>query len=132
MESLYLAHPWLDTVFDRRGGGTLVEHDIIPPDVEGAIEQEFNNGSLSPSEPAPQSLTASARTVLINKEMRRARRLIVRLRQPFGALLLVLSPIGRQGTEYHRVAADALITVRFQDNVPLDEALKTVRTLDVL
>jgi hypothetical protein len=62
----------------------------------------------------------------------RARRLVARLRQPFGALLLTLASTGRRAVDYRRVAADSLITVQFQENVSLADILDNVRTLDVL
>ena len=61
-----------------------------------------------------------------------ARRLVARLRQPFGALLLTLASTGRRVVDYRRVAADSSITVQIQENVPLSDILDNVCTLDVL
>jgi hypothetical protein len=65
---------------------------------------------------------------------RRARRLVVHLKQPFGALLVTLALTGtsRRAVDYRRAAADSLITVQFQENVSLTDILDNVRTLDVL
>ncbi|KAF8119944.1 hypothetical protein EV363DRAFT_1101781, partial [Boletus edulis] len=61
-----------------------------------------------------------------------ARRLVARLRQPFGALLFALAPSNRRAMDYRRVAADSMITVQFQENVSLADILANVRILDVL
>lgn len=61
-----------------------------------------------------------------------ARRLVARLRQPFGALLLTLTSTGGRAVDYKRVAADSLITVQVRENVSLADILDSVRTLDVL
>ena len=53
-----------------------------------------------------------------------ALRLIARLRQPFGALLL--KPVGR--ARYRRVAADCLIMVRVREETPLTELIEGIRT----
>ena len=62
----------------------------------------------------------------------RALRLIARLGQPFGALLLSLTSTRRRSVVYKRVAADSVITVQIQDSVPLKDVLDNVRILDVL
>ena len=62
----------------------------------------------------------------------RARQLVARLRQPFGALLVTLASTGRRVVGYKRVAADSMITVQFQENLSLSEPLDNVRTIDVL
>ena len=54
-----------------------------------------------------------------------ARRLIARLRRPFGALLLTETSSGGRVPDYRWIAADSLITVRFQDGVPLADVLNT-------
>ena len=57
----------------------------------------------------------------------RALRLIVRLRQPFGALLFEqLSSV-----EYKRVAADSLTMARVCEDVPLDDLIDNILTIDV-
>ena len=61
----------------------------------------------------------------------RARRLVTRLRQPFGALLVRLELMGRHVVG-RRVAADSLITVQLQENVTLAYLLDNVSTIDVL
>ena len=151
MGSLYLVHPWLDVFLEHEDmqGEVFVEDDGTPPpspytDGEGIyddeeiyddamsdemvdeIDDDSNTGSEPPSLPDP------VRTAM-DKETR-ARRLVARLRQPFGALLLTLAVTGRRAAarDYKRVAADSMITVQFQENVSLAELLDNIRILDVL
>jgi len=56
-----------------------------------------------------------------------AMRLVVRLRQPFGALLL--APLAR--AQYRRVATDSLIIVRIREETSLTELMDGIRTVDV-
>ena len=72
-----------------------------------------------------------ADTVPLDRETR-ALRLIARLRQPFGALLLSLTSTRRRAVVYKRVAADREITVQPRENVPLGDILDNVRILDVV
>ena len=59
-------------------------------------------------------------------------RVLARLRQPFGALLL--TPSSGNVAAHRRVAADSLITVRVEEITPaiLDKLIDSVRVLDVL
>ena len=57
-------------------------------------------------------------------EITRALRLIARLRQPFGGLLL--EPVAR--ARYRRVAADCLIMVQVREETPLTELIGGIRT----
>jgi len=56
-----------------------------------------------------------------------ALRLVVRLRQSFGALLL--APLAR--AQYRRVATDSLIMVRIREETSLTESMDGIRTVDV-
>ena len=62
----------------------------------------------------------------------RALRVIARLRQPFGALLL--TPNLGNVAAYSRVAAESLITVQVEEITPavLNKLVDSVRVLDVL
>ena len=60
-------------------------------------------------------------------DITRALRLIVRLMQPFGALLL--TPLSR--VQYKRVATDSLIMVRVPEETPLTELIDGVCTIDI-
>ena len=57
----------------------------------------------------------------------RALRLVARLRQPFGALLL--APLAR--VQYRRVATDSLIMVRVREETSLTELIDGIRTIDI-
>jgi hypothetical protein len=57
----------------------------------------------------------------------RALRLVVRLKQPFGALLL--APLAR--VQYRRVATDSLIMVRVREETSLTELMDGIRTIDI-
>jgi hypothetical protein len=140
MNSLYLVHPWLDTLLEREDmqSSIFMEDDVVPPpspntdDEELCDEEiELDDDSLSLPDSEPLSLPAPVRMVPMDRETR-ARRLVARLRQPFGALLVTLASTGRRVVDYRRVAADSMITVQFQENVSLGDLLDNVRTIDVL
>ena len=57
----------------------------------------------------------------------RALRLVVWLRQPFGALLL--APLAR--VQYRRIATDSLIMVRVREEISLTELMDGIRTVDI-
>ncbi|KAN0091537.1 hypothetical protein V8E55_005103, partial [Tylopilus felleus] len=57
----------------------------------------------------------------------RALRLVVRLEQPFGALLL--APLGR--VQYRRVATDSLIVVQVRKETSLRDLMDGIRTVDI-
>ena len=130
MKTLYLVHPWLDTLLERG------EHDIVPPpspdtDDEETYREEFDDDSSSLSEPESPSLPGPVHMESTDRETR-ARRLVARLRQPFGALLVRLASAGQRTVDYKRVAADSMITVQFRESVSLADLLDNVRTIDVL
>ncbi|KAF8122246.1 hypothetical protein EV363DRAFT_1301321 [Boletus edulis] len=136
MSSLYLVHPWLDSLLEQGDmhGGTFMEDDVMPPPITDDTEisdEEFDDGSSPLPEPHLPSHGAREHLLPMDGETR-ARRFVVRLRQPFGALLLTPVASTRRGTDYKRVAADSLITVQFQANVSLADVLDNVRTLDIL
>ena len=136
MNSLYLVHPWLDTLLEREGmqSGVFTEDDVVPPPspntVGGEIcDEEIDDDSSPLPEPEPQPLPTPVRMAPMDRETR-ARRLVARLRQPFGALLLASA--GQRAVDYKRVAADSMITVKLQENVSFADFLENVRTVDVL
>jgi len=57
----------------------------------------------------------------------RSLRLVVRLRQPFGALLLA----SQSRVQYKRVATDSFIKVQIRAETPLGELMDSIRTVDV-
>ena len=141
MNVLYLAHPWLDALLEREDvqGGLVGDDDTAPPPSPNTDNGEIPDGEVGddpsslPVPDVPEALSRPVPTCMVpmDKEMR-ARRLVARLRQPFGALLFTLASTGRRGMDYQRVAADSLVTVRFRENVSLEDILDNVRTLDVL
>ena len=151
MQPLYLVHPWLDTVLDcgAMHSCTIVEDEVARPptpdtDDEETFGAEFDDEALSddgsedyysagsePASPLPPAPSQTTAPIMMDRETR-ARRLVARLRQPFGALLLTLASKGRIGIDYRRVAADSMITVQFQESVSLADLLDNVRTFDVL
>ena len=149
LKSLYLVHPWLDALLDHEDAGEdgmpltspYPDDDEIlddesdnddneDEDDEGEINDEDDDTSLFP-EPEFPSLAIPAPVAPVDRETG-ARRLAVRLRQSFGALLLAPKVEDQRIVGYQRVAADVLITVQFRENVSLTDILNNVRTLDVL
>ncbi|KAF8128157.1 hypothetical protein EV363DRAFT_1510285 [Boletus edulis] len=142
MKSLYLVHPWLDVLLeDDMHGDAFIEGDGVPSlspnmdDEELSGEEtggeEIEDDSSSLPEPESPSLYSPVQVAPIDRESG-ARRLVARLRQPFGALLFALAQTGRRAVDYRRVAADSLITVQFRESVSLADILHNVRILDVL
>ena len=117
-------------------GGIFMEDDVVPPpspntDNQEMCDEEIDGDPSSLSEPESPSIPGPVRVEPIDRETR-ARRLIARLRQPFGALLVRLASAGQRTVDYKRVAADSMITVEFRENVSLAYILDNVRTIDVL
>jgi hypothetical protein len=138
MKFLYLVHPWLDTLLEHEGmhSGVFTDDDTIPPpspnmDDEKICDEETDDDSSSLPEPESPSPPTAVSVLPMDRETR-ARQLVARLRQPFGALLVTLASTGRRVVGYKRVAADSMITVQFQENLPLSELLDNVRIIDVL
>ena len=91
----------------------------------------FASGRSVISIPDTLSLLPSSTMSPSEKQMR-VLQFIVRLRKPFGALLLTATH--RNKDEYRRVAAESLITVQVEEITPeiLDKLMNSVRTSDVL
>ena len=128
--SLCLIHPWLDTIL---GCGEVPrgEEDYLPnlEDNELSDDDTVEDELSSPEPESHHAPTPTHTAPLVDKETR-AYRLAARLRQPFGALLVTLSPEGRHEKVHMRVAADSLITVQFQENVSLADLLDHARRID--
>ena len=95
MKPLYLVHPWLDALLDREDvhSGEFVVDDVAPllspnTDEEAASEEDLDDDTYSLAE--PESPLRPAPVVPMDRETR-ARRLVPRLGQPFGALLFTLA-----------------------------------------
>ena len=145
-KSLYLVHPWLDALLDHEDSeasllspypdddeiedGESDDEDDEDEDDEGETNNEDDDAPLFSGLESP-SHAVHAHMAPVDRETG-ARRLAVRLRQSFGALLLAPKVEDRRIVGYQRVAADVLISVRFGEDVSLADILENVRTLDVL
>ena len=97
----------IKTVDDLSGTKDLV---LVHPWISPLLDQEFSQGAAALDQTT------------------RALRLVARLRQPFGALLL--APVSR--TRYRRVAADCLIMAQVQEETSLTELIDGIRsTIDI-
>ena len=153
--SLYLIHPWIDFLLDRRPVGSATE-TIYDANLDC---RSSLMGDLS-SIPGPSNVTSVAKqtraarltarlglsfgvtplldaaslrppsTVSPLAKQMRALRLVARLRQPFGALLF--TPTRQNVEEYRRVASECMITVQVQEDAPLNVLIDNARMLDVL
>ncbi|KAF8123182.1 hypothetical protein EV363DRAFT_1587463 [Boletus edulis] len=151
LDPLTLVYPWIDFLLDRQPVGTVVE--TISEDDQGLLigEPDPLSSPYHTTSPLLQSRTArfasrfglpfSARPrgaasllspspVSLTDKRTEALRLVARLRQPFGALLL--TPTRQNVAEYRRVASESLITVRVQDDTPLNVLIASAQTIDVL
>ena len=97
MKSLYLVHPWLETLLEREDtqSDRFAKDDVAPPSLSTDDEEISNEDDDSSSEPEPEppSIPSPVHVVPMDAEMR-AQRLVARLRQPFGALLVTLASTG--------------------------------------
>ena len=160
--SLYLVYPWIDFLLDRQPVGSIVETipeestdyqsspigelPLLPgpssialasPQTRAArlvarLGRPFAFGNRTTTFPREAaSLLPPSLLSRTDKQMR-ALQVIVRLMQPFGALLL--TPNLGNVAAYRRVAAEGLITVQVEEITPmiLYNLADTVRILDVL
>ena len=138
LNSVYLVHPWIDTLLDREDmqSGAFVEDDVAEPFSSGTEDEEvsdedINDDMLPLRERGSPSPPPRMDTVPMDRETR-ALRLMARLRQPFGALLFTLVSTRRRSVVYRRIAADSTISVQLRESVPLSDLVDNVRILDVL
>ena len=96
----------IQTMDDLSGMQDLI---FIHPWISPLLDQEFVHGA--------STLDDSTRAL----------RLVARLGQPFGALLL--APLSR--VQYRRVATDCFIEVRVREGTSLTELMDGIRTIDV-
>ena len=114
MNSLYLIHPWLNT---------LLEHEAM----QSGVFAKDGSPLRRPGSWSPRSAVRMAQ----KEGKTRVRRLVARLRQPFGALLVRLELMhGRVVGK--RMAADSLISVKLEESFPLADVLDNVRVIDIL
>ena len=150
---LYLIHPWLDSLLQHEDRSSVGMEDAPPlsPDMddedfydEYKDDDEYSDGEFNDDEELSDGDTDDYLSAVSTPELHdtpattpmdrepAAQRLVARLQQPFGALLLTETSSGGRVPDYRRVAADSLITVRFQDGISLADILGNVRTLEVL
>jgi len=128
LNNLVLVHPWLQyCLLDP----TLPFDDDVEPltpvDGDGrksGSDAQFTN-ARSPS--SLHNVSSSHHASQLDK-LTRALRLFVRLRQPFGALLLVQL----SHNEYKRVASDHPIVVQLLSSISPCYLVQRIRTLDIL
>ena len=153
-ESLTLVHPWIDFLLDKPVGTVTIpgnagqqsfsiqespsQSPLDPPNTTQAFKQKrasrimsqigrsfstlaSDRGSLL----SPSSLSSAEKRTLVLQHM-------VRLRQPFGALLF--TPTHQHRELYRRVTPESLITVQVEELTPavLNKLIDGACTLDVL
>ena len=138
LDSMILVHPWVDYLLDRRPVGDISTGELslshVPSNIAAVISPTPTMGwnlrrafsrPISPPSPAPSFQSHSPLDKLTP-----ALEDFARLKQPFGAMLF--APVRRNVAEYRRVAADSMITVQVQEDVPLSMLIENTRMLDVL
>ena len=159
-DHLYLVHPWIDFLLDRQPVGSVIEtipEEKVDDQSSWMGELPLFHATSHITSVAPRTRTARLVTRLgwslserpatrpqdaaslrppssisqTDKQML-ALRVLARLKQPFGALLL--TPNLGNVAAYRRVAAESLITVRVEEITPavLNKLVDSVRVLDVL
>ncbi|KAH0829008.1 hypothetical protein J3R83DRAFT_2460, partial [Lanmaoa asiatica] len=129
LANLVLVHPWLKCLLDPAlpSEDPVVDDNIeplTPLDGNGSSDALLTN---APSSSSSHTISPPHHSSQLDKATR-ALRLFVRLRQPFGALLLV--PLSHN--EYKRVASDHLIVVQLLEDVSPRYLAQKIRTLDIL
>ena len=154
LASLILVHPWIDFLLDRQPIGTITKPALKedtndrsssiggslstpgPSGTAWAVEQTRTSRLIArlalPFSARPRDAASLVSPSPVSPTDRRtqALQLLVRLRQPFGALLF--TPTRQNIEEYRRVAAESLITVQVREDTPLDVLTSNARVLDVL
>ncbi|KAF8139698.1 hypothetical protein EV363DRAFT_1249619 [Boletus edulis] len=156
-DSLYLIHPWIDFLLDRQPVASLAGTTPESTDDRSLTSMPSLDGPHDTTTVAPQtrasrlvyrigrpfvrrsftftrdpvSLQSLSSVSPLDRQLL-ALRVLARLRQPFGALLL--TPNLGNVAAYRRVAAESLITVQVEEITPtiLNQLAKGVRILDVL
>ncbi|KAF8124320.1 hypothetical protein EV363DRAFT_710056 [Boletus edulis] len=151
LDSLYLIHPWIDFLLDRQPVGSLTETVLENTDDRCLVGVPSFDGPAGITSAVTQTRTARLVARLgrpfvgrsttrdfvslgppSSDKQLRALRVLVRLTQPFGALLLTPNP--GHVAAHRRVAADSLVTVQVEKITPtvLNKLVNSVRILDVL
>ena len=137
LDSLYLVHPWIDFLLDRRAARKMA--NIAPRENKTSKLDEFLSFDSFPdpvSTSRADSLTLASplppSTVPLMTAQMRFYQFLARLGQPFGALLLASN--SWNVAEYKRIDTENLITVQVKEitSATLDGLIQAVRVLDVL
>jgi len=123
LDNLVLVHPWLRCLLDP----ALPFEDEAEPslvDGDGDSDAPFTN----PRPPLSHTASSSHHIPRLDKLTTRTLRLFARLRQPFGALLL----IRLSHDEYKRVASDHPIVVQLLKGISPRYLAQKIRTPDIL
>ena len=128
LNNLVLVHPWLHCLLDP----ALPFEDDVEPLIP--VDEGSGGGHSDPAlftnarSPSSSSTISSLHHASQLDRLTRALRLFVRLRQPFGALLLVTL----SHNEYKRVASDHPIVVQLLKGVSPHYLVQKIGTLDIL
>ena len=132
LNNLVLVHPWSQCLLDPALSleDPVMDDDTVPlTPLDGDDEDGDSNALFTNARSTTSSDTVSSphHASQLDK-LTRALRLFVRLRRPFGALLLVTL----SHNEYKRVASDHPIVVQLLKDVSPRYLAQKIRTLDVL
>ncbi|KAN0101134.1 hypothetical protein V8E55_001118 [Tylopilus felleus] len=119
-KSVYLVHPWFDILLDREetSSGAFAEDEEAEDEEASLPDTDDEDGSDAEGEDVSDEGEVDLDEAPMDKETR-ALRLITRLSQPFGALLLSVTSRRRRAVVYKRIATDSQITVQLGGNVYL-------------
>jgi len=126
LDNLVLVHPWLRCLLDPSLPFEDDAEPFTPVDEDGG-DGDPGAPFTNPRPPSSYTTESSHHAPRLDK-LTRALRLFARLRQPFGALLLV--PLSHD--EYKRVAPDHPIVVQFLKGILPRYLAQKIRMLDIL
>ena len=153
LDSLTLVHPWIDFLLDRqpvsKTAETILEHSNHPSSPAGGSQSPVGlpNTARAVRQTRAQRIISRialqfgagymyspqySSSVSLTDKRTKALRFIIRLRQPFGALMF--TPTRQNVEEYRRVAAESLIIVQVEEltSTVFNRLIDDVRVLDVI
>ena len=136
-DSLCLVHPWIDFLLDRRAArqrARVVSHGNRTSELDEFVSFDTSPdpSSTSHANPPDSASPPPPSTMLLMHGQIRLYQFLARLKQSFGALLLISD--AWNVAEYRRVATMYPITVQVQEitSATLNELIQGVGRLDVL